>query len=236
MGYLFDFMLISIIIPVLNEADQIGHLIDYLWTNGGGKIGEIIVADGGSTDTTCAIVEQKTAILLHCSPGRAIQMNAGARAAQYPILYFVHADTRPPVHYIQHIERALEAGHALGCFRYVFDSPNAIMRVNAWFTRFYFMFCQGGDKTLFVKKAVFEQLNGYDERFVVMEEYDFLRRAAQAGYPFYIMPANALVSARKYQHRSWLKVQWANFVVFNAWRWNLAQPQTLKTLYKRLLG
>jgi predicted glycosyltransferase involved in capsule biosynthesis len=98
------------------------------------------------------------------------------------------------------------------------------------------MFCQGGDKTFFITKQVFVQMKGYDERYVIMEEYDFLRRVKKAGMRFLIMPAEVKVSTRKYQGRSWLKVQIANLVVFNAWQWNLAQPEKLKDLYKKLLG
>ena len=228
-------MTLSIIIPTLNEAEHIGALIDFLWEHGDNNIREIIVADGGSTDDTCALAEARNAIVIHCNKGRAVQMNAGARIAQAPVLYFIHADTRPPANFVSHIGMALNQRHTMGCFRYRFDRPNLFMRINAWFTRFYFMFCQGGDKTFYIDKMVFDQLGGYDERYVIMEEYDFLERAINAGFSFYIMPANGIVSARKYQGRSWLQVQMANLVIFNAWRWKLAQPETLKTLYSKLL-
>ena len=79
-------------------------------------------------------------------------------------------------------------------------------------------------------------MNGYDERYVIMEEFDFLRRVKKAGMHFFIMPSNAKVSARKYQGRSWFKVQIANLVVFNAWQWNLAEPEKLRDIYRKLLG
>jgi rSAM/selenodomain-associated transferase 2 len=229
-------MHISVIIPVLNESELIGPLIDFLRSNSNDATLEIIVADGGSTDNTVQNAKEKGVIVLQSPMGRAIQMNAGAGIATAPILYFVHADTLPPHDFVVQIQQALLQGFSMGCFRYQFDSPNFIMKINSWFTQFYFMFCQGGDKTFFIKKEVFVQMKGYDERYVIMEEFDFLRRAKKAGLRFLIMPSNAKVSSRKYQGRSWFKVQIANLVVFNAWQWHLAEPEKLKDLYKKLLG
>jgi rSAM/selenodomain-associated transferase 2 len=229
-------MHISVIIPVLNESECIGQLIDFLHYNSHNATLEIIVADGGSTDNSVQKAQEKGAIVLRTPMGRAVQMNAGAGVATAPILYFVHADTLPPHDFVPQIQQAVQQGYSMGCFRYKFDSPNFIMKINSWFTQFYFMFCQGGDKTFFIEKEVFEQMNGYDERYVIMEEFDFLRRVKKAGMRFFIMPSNAKVSARKYQGRSWFKVQIANLVVFNAWQWNLAEPEKLRDIYRKLLG
>jgi rSAM/selenodomain-associated transferase 2 len=229
-------MNISVIIPVLNESERIGQLIGFLRDNSSNATLEIIVVDGGSTDHSVQNATEKDAIVLHAPTGRAVQMNMGASIATAPILYFVHADTLPPHDFVAQIQQAMHQGYSMGCFRSKFDSPNFIMKINSWSTRFYFMFCQGGDKTFFITKQVFVQMKGYDERYVIMEEYDFLRRVKKAGMRFLIMPAEVKVSTRKYQGRSWLKVQIANLVVFNAWQWNLAQPEKLKDLYKKLLG
>ena len=83
--------MISIIIPVLNEEVNIKKLVTYLQNCSLNKEIEIIVADGGSTDGTRAAAEASGATLIVSAvKGRATQMNAGARAAKYNILYFVH--------------------------------------------------------------------------------------------------------------------------------------------------
>ncbi len=225
---------ISIIIPVLNEALSIEKLVCYLREHGGISVFEVLVCDGGSSDDTVQLARAAGASVIHCPVQcRAAQMNAGARAAQGDVLYFVHADTRPPESFAADIQAALQKAYQMGCYRYRFDSPRFLLKINAFFNRFHWLWCQGGDKTFFIRKEIFEQLGGYDEHYVVMEEYDFLRRAMPQ-FRLCIVPKYALVSARKYEVNSWLRVQWANAVVFRLFRLGRA-PQDMRTVYRRLL-
>jgi rSAM/selenodomain-associated transferase 2 len=227
---------LSVIIPTLNEAEHIVSLISAIRTYGEGTVVEVLVCDGGSTDSTVALATAAGATVLNAERGRALQMNAGARQATGQVLYFVHADTMPPRNFVAAIKSALQEGWSMGCFRYRFRSDSWMLRINAWFTRFDWLFCQGGDKTFFILRQQFEALNGFDPRLPIMEEYDFLQRAARRGWPFVVLPDEVSVSARKYEGRSWLTVQLANLVVFNLWRFKLATPQRLPAIYKRLLG
>ena len=99
--------MISIVIPVLNEADTIGKLLSHLKDNSDPKnISEIIIVDGGSTDGTREILKRlitssnseysKLFRVLFSKKGRAFQMNTGAKQATGSILYFLHADSLPP--------------------------------------------------------------------------------------------------------------------------------------------
>lgn len=227
-------MQISIVIPVLNEAQAIGPLVQFLRANGGDHILEIIVVDGGSTDDTVTHAEKLGAIVIFCPvSSRAAQMNLGARHAKGDILYFVHADTCPPSSFATDIEQSLASGYVMGCYRYRFNSRSLLLKINAYFNRFHWLWCQGGDKTFYIQRALFEQLGGYDEYYTIMEEYDFLRRAMPL-YPLHIIPKYALVSARKYQQSSWLRVQWANAVVFRLFD-SGASPEEMKRVYKSIL-
>lgn len=228
---------ISIIIPTLNEAENIGKTVAFLRRHGGAAIREILVVDAGSTDETIRVAEEAGAQILHCTEkSRAAQMNLGAAKSSGGILYFVHADVQAPEHFVAEIETAYLKGWKMGNFRYRFNSNNWLLRFNASFTRFPFMFCQGGDKTLFVERELFFALGGYDLQYIIMEEYDFMRRAAKAGYKWVVMPGVCVVSARKYEKNSWLKVQMANILVFNMWQFRLAKPPALKRIYRWMLG
>jgi rSAM/selenodomain-associated transferase 2 len=225
---------ISIIIPTLNEAEHIELLVRHLMDNRGGVPMEIMVVDGGSTDATVSLAANSGALVLH-SPkrGRAAQMNLGARAAQGEVLYFVHADTLPPPSFAMDILSALHK-HKMGCYRYQFAATSWLLRINAWFTRFHFSWCQGGDKTFFISTEDFWQLGGYDEYYTVMEEYDFLRRAKKH-FSLHIIPKNAIVSARKYRNNNWLKVQLANYKAFSMFRRG-ASPDDIKQAYTKWLN
>ncbi len=225
---------ISIIIPVYNEAERIGPLVTFLRTHGAAIVGEILIVDGGSQDATIQLATAAGARALSCSVcSRAAQMNFGAEQAQSEVLYFVHADTRPPVSFASDIQAAMTDGQVMGCYRYQFDSPGILLKINAYFNRFPWLWCQGGDKTFFIRRETFAELGGYDEYYTIMEEYDFLRRAMKK-YPLYTVPKYAIVSARKYEQNGWLRVQLANTLVFYLFRFRVP-PMRLKRVYKTML-
>ena len=91
-------MKISIIIPVLNEEHTISKLLDYLdETQNSELISEVIVVDGGSTDTTLEILKSHPSIkVIHSPKGRSVQMNIGAKTASCEAFYFLHCDSFPP--------------------------------------------------------------------------------------------------------------------------------------------
>lgn len=228
-------MNISVIIPTLNEATTIKRLLLHLQENCKSTIlTEIIVVDGGSQDNTIAIAQQLGAkVLISSTHGRAVQMNHGATHAKGDILYFIHADVLPPNRCFQDIENALSEGYVSGCFTYQFNSKKWILKINAFFTRFDKIWCRGGDQTLFVQKSVFEQLGGYRNDFQIMEDYDLIKKL-QTQFSFKIIKNNVLVSARKYDTNSYLKVQRANLTIFRMYN-NGASQTEMVAAYKRLL-
>jgi rSAM/selenodomain-associated transferase 2 len=227
-------MSISIIIPAYNEEASIGPLVAYLLQNGGGKVKEVIVADGGSRDQTLTNARAAGAVVVECpQKGRSRQMNHGALMAAGDVLYFVHADTFPPVSYVADILDAVAGGYSLGRYRTKFLSSQKILRLNEWFTRFDLFVCMGGDQTLFITKSLFVSLGGFDSHLDLMEEYEFCARARRHG-KYTIMNGAALVSARKYEKNSWLAVQRANVKVIQLYKKGASQ-QTLVATYRRML-
>ncbi len=230
-------MNISIIIPTCNEAEHIASLIQSFHQYKQKASLQIIVTDGGSSDNTVQIAKQAGADIVVISPekGRAAQMNHGVLWAKYNLLYFVHADVKINPDFVQDIEQSLQQGYDMGCYRYVFDSSHLLLKVNAFFTRFPFIWCRGGDQTLFVKRSVFNDLCGY-YNMQIMEEYDFIQRAILKGYRFKIIPKNVVVSARKYETNSYFKVLYANYKVMRLWKQQKASDNELAILYKQMLN
>ncbi len=226
--------MISIIIPTYNEAESISHLINYLRKNAAPSIAEIIVSDAGSADNTLQIAQQAGAqAVLSPKKWRAAQMNYGASIATGNILYFIHADTFPPATFANDIEQAVAKGYGLGRHRTKFNSKKTILRVNAFFTRFDWFVCYGGDQTLFITKALFTQTGGFKEDMLIMEDYEIVIRARQKT-KYKIFAKAALVSARKYETNSWLTVQLANRKIVKMYKSGASQMDMVKK-YKEML-
>ncbi|MEP7229889.1 MAG: TIGR04283 family arsenosugar biosynthesis glycosyltransferase [Ginsengibacter sp.] len=225
---------ISIIVPTFNEAKFIERLINYLKSCSRGKA-QIIVSDGGSTDDTAAIALAAGATVANCrKKGRAVQMNFGATFAAANILYFVHADCLPPENFHNKILETVNKNFSLGRFQTKFDSSSRLLKINAFFTRFDWLICNGGDQTLFFKKEIFEKINGFNNDLQLMEDYDIVKRARQH-YRYAIMKEKALVSARKYNHNSWIKVQQAHRKIMKMYRRGATQ-ESLFEKYNQLLN
>jgi rSAM/selenodomain-associated transferase 2 len=228
-------MLLSVIIPTYNEEASIARTIDSLLLNANRQSIEIILVDCGSTDNTIAIANSLGIAKVVLSPqkGRAAQMNYGASLAKGDVFYFVHADVKVHPNYYEHISNAIATGIDFGCYRYQFDSPQKMLRFNAYMTKYNSIWAGGGDQTLFIKKEVFHSLNGFKADYIIMEDFDLVKRAKKQ-FRFSILPYSILVSARKYDNNSWLRVQLANSIIVVAWKLGASQ-QWMKKRYKKLL-
>ncbi|WP_432671189.1 TIGR04283 family arsenosugar biosynthesis glycosyltransferase [Flavobacterium sp. SM2513] len=200
---------VSVIVPVFNEALHVSKLLSHLR-----KVAhspeevEIIVVDGGSTDGTLNVLSAFPMIhVVGSEKGRAKQMNTGAQTAQGRILYFLHCDTLPPLHFDQLLVEAVHKGHLAGCFRMKFDYWHPVLLVSQWFTRFNHISCRGGDQSLFVSKALFKEIKGFDERFRIYEDNEIISRL-YVQKQFVVLPATVVTSARKYLQNGVWRLQY----------------------------
>lgn len=230
-----DIPLLSIIIPAYNEEQTIVKQIHYLSECSRGFPTEIIVADGGSTDQTARKVRRNGfTCLVTQSKGRAVQMNTGADYSNGSILYFVHADSKPPDSFQHDIRTALKNGEQAGCYRFTFDSDHPLLKLNSFFTRFDRLMCRGGDQTLFITRRLFNELDGFRDDYLIMEDFEFIRRLKERD-SFMILQKDTVVSARKYNHNSYLKVNLVNFIVFMMFFFGASQ-ETMVHAYKQLIA
>jgi rSAM/selenodomain-associated transferase 2 len=205
---------ISIIIPVLNEEKVITGLINELKKRSGESEIEIIVADGGSDDNTRQLATESGAKVIICKrKGRARQMNEGAEYASGNVLYFLHADTLPPLKFPNHISKYIRDGVDAGCYRLQFDDDHLLLRAFAWFTRFDLNWFRFGDQSLFIKREVYEEIGGFDERLIVMEDQEIVKRI-RLRHKFQLMDDHVITSARKYKANGVLRLQLIFTLIF----------------------
>ena len=80
---------LSIIVPILNEASVLPSFIENLLANSFYE-NQLIFVDGGSVDGGVEYLSShEKCTLLKSEKGRAKQMNIGAKAAQFDLLYFL---------------------------------------------------------------------------------------------------------------------------------------------------
>lgn len=246
---------ISIIIPVLNEAETISGLLKHLLNNSSKKnIAEIIVVDGGSTDGSQEKVSQfvtssdsiflesyreadpETSSRLPChikliasAKGRSKQMNLGAIQASGSILYFLHADSYPPKNFDKLIINEVKKGNPAGCFKMKFDSNHWWLQLAGWLTQFSWKACRGGDQSQFITKKLFKELNGFDETYIVYEDYDLINKL-YAKKQFVVIQKWITTSARRYHSNGIWKLQYHFWTIYVK-KFFGASPEKLNEYY-----
>jgi rSAM/selenodomain-associated transferase 2 len=167
---------LSIIVPVLDEAELIGGFLRKVRSLGANL--EIIVVDGGSSDGTWALAEPLADRVLSAGRGRASQMNAGAAIARGKVLWFLHADLEAPSNSIAQIQKALTDPRMVGgCFSLRFPRREWIYRVsdslgNVAVNLFGISL---GDHGIFCRRAAFLRVGGYPE-VPILEDAEIYRR------------------------------------------------------------
>lgn len=226
---------ISIIIPTLNEAEQLPQLLPHLRQSSSvSNIREILVVDGGSSDATVKIASYYGAVVLHAPRGRARQMNYAANRAHGEILYFLHADTFPPTSFDEIIIKAVDRGHHSGCFRMRFDSNSNFLKFFARFSAINHKICRGGDQSLFVSKFLFHRMEGFNEAYSIYEDSEFIGRLYK-NTRFTVLPQSVLTSARKYEQCGTLRLQY-HFGVIHLKNLMGARPDQLYEYYRNKIA
>jgi GT2 family glycosyltransferase len=134
-------------------------------------------------------------------------MNAGAKVASGTIFYFLHCDSFPPKHFDLEIIEQVHKNKNAGCFRMKFNYSHAVLFVSQWFTRINHISCRGGDQSLFVTRELFDKIGGYDEKYIIYEDNEIIRRLYQKGR-FTVIPKYLITSARRYKEKGVWRLQY----------------------------
>jgi rSAM/selenodomain-associated transferase 2 len=227
---------LSIVVPVLNEAELLEEFLTHLRARAPGA--EIVVVDGGSSDGTRAIAGRLAGPLrmtvVHSPRGRARQMNAGAAAAAGGVLWFLHADSRLPEGAVEALLNAVkEPGVVGGCFRIRIPRPEPIYRVsdslgNLGVDLFRIAL---GDHGIFCRRSAFESVGGYPD-VPLMEDAELYRGLARIGRVRQLR-MELRTSARRYQRHGPARTT-AAYALILALYCGGVSPEKLAALYARL--
>ena len=222
-------MKISIIVPVLNEADGVTTALAGL-APVRDRGHEVIVVDGGSSDNTRELA--RTADLVISAPrGRSSQMNAGAAIARGEVLLFLHADTRLPQDADARILQGLAAsGRAWGRFDVRIEGASLCLPVIAFFMnlRSRATGIATGDQAIFVRREAFEDAGRFPP-FELMEDIALSRSLKRISRPL-CLADKAVTSGRRWERRGVLRtvllMAWLRLAFFLG-----AAPAKLARLY-----
>ncbi|MCP9234712.1 TIGR04283 family arsenosugar biosynthesis glycosyltransferase [Lewinella sp. JB7] len=219
------------IIPTLNEAENLGSTLHRLNQTAPEDSYEVIVADGGSTDATRDIARRYGARIVSGSRGRARQMNAGARVARGEYLYFLHADTLPPPDWLEHLRQRPAVPC---CFRLRFEGQEKLpwLRLYAYFTRFDIDAFRFGDQSLGVSRTDFVAVGGFSD-WRLLEDNGMVRKL-RSHRGFRVLDAHVTTSPRKYLRHGFVRTQLVYVLLYALHRLGTGQDK-LARIYARLL-
>ena len=221
---------LSIIIPVRNEASHLPSLLNALQKRKSDHT-EVIVVDGCSEDDTLNVICQRKNRILRSEPGRAQQMNTGARHAKGKYLWFLHADSKVDFDFESIIESGLK-NKKWGWFNVRLSNTKIIFRVieSMMNYRSKITSVATGDQGIFIHKNIFIE-QGLFPSIALMEDVKFSKKIRSSESPF-ISDTPLETSARRWEEDGPIRT------IFKMWTLRLlfflgASPNWLNKQYNK---
>jgi len=228
---------LSVIVPVLNEADTLPLLFQTLAEQEGADI-ELIVSDGGSTDGTAELARRLgeealfPVTLVEMGKGRGAQLNTGAAACRGTTLLFVHADSHFSERHalrtaLDLLERQIAfrgderiAGHFPLRFARRCTSVSLGFYYYECKARLHRRECTHGDQGFMLRSIFFTEVGPFDESLPMLAETRFAEAVRQKG-EWLLFPAEIFTSARRFETEGLYERQLLNAIImnFSAQRW-----------------
>jgi len=188
---------LSVLVPTFNEAREIGECLAWIRRE---HDGEILVADGGSTDATAEIAENAGARVIRCPKGLAAQLNLASGFAGADVLGFIAADSRPEPGWKGAVTKAMGAPQLEACgFRLRIDDPHPALKLIEWGGNFRarYLAITLPDQGLFVRRRKFFDLGGFCEDSLI--PYISLCEKLREEGQFRLLSHAMLSSSRKWR-------------------------------------
>ena len=195
---------LSIIVPVLNEAEGVVSFLKALQILRSRQV-EIILVDGGSSDKTRVLAGPWVDQLFQVSASRAGQMNYGAERAKGEVLLFLHGDTFLPDGVLNKLDGFVDSTALWGRFDLKLSGMHPLFRIIETFInwRSRLSGIATGDQAMFVRRKVFSEMGGFPA-IPLMEDVAFSATLKKQSAPFCIdLPV--VTDSRRWQRKGILK-------------------------------
>ncbi|UCD31261.1 MAG: TIGR04283 family arsenosugar biosynthesis glycosyltransferase [Desulfobacterales bacterium] len=224
---------ISIIIPAKNEADNLKQTLVNIDSTDGK---EVILADGGSMDGTVHLAKCLGLKIVNSSPPKSKQMNEGALRASGDILLFLHADTRLPENFDNHVRQCFKQPDVVaGAFELGINANKPVFRLIErlanW--RSHRLKLPYGDQAIFVLSDIFHQLDGFPD-IPIMEDFKLIKQLRRIGEVI-TLPFPVITSSRRWENLGILRTTLINQIVI-AMYYARVPPNLIARWYHRSKG
>jgi rSAM/selenodomain-associated transferase 2 len=202
-------VIISVVIPVLGDLDALTQILEHLRSLASVP-NEIIVVDGANDRHCAGLCADHDCVYLSTAPGRGHQLDAGASRASGHVIWFLHADSRPPISAVDRIRGAISDGAIGGYFRFQFTgTPTWYKRLLAWLINLRSRIgVPYGDQGLFIRRSQYFKFGGFADT-PLFEEVPLVKAARRNGH--FVQLAVAIgVSPRRWERDGWLRRTLAN--------------------------
>jgi rSAM/selenodomain-associated transferase 2 len=216
---------------MLNERQVLPRLLEHLQPIRREGC-QVLIIDGGSEDGSAELARRAGLVVAGSIPGRACQLNAGARLASGELLLFLHADTRLPAGADALVREALaNEVNTWGFFQVRIEGRSPWLHLVAFLMnlRSRLTGIATGDQAIFVRRSVFERVGGFPEQ-PLMEDIELSKRLKRTARPVCVGP-HATTSGRRWESRGVLRtivLMWALRLAY----WLGARPESLARRYR----
>lgn len=203
--------MITVIVPTLNAETSLAATLTSLVPGAvDGLVRQVVIVDGGSSDRTLRIAEDSGADIVRSELGRGRQLQEGAKAARFPWLLFLHADTvldpgweRETAAFIERVDVGQRPA-AAAAFRFALDDMGFLPRMieTGVALRCTLLRLPYGDQGLLMPKRLYDEIGGF-KPMPLMEDVDIVRRLGRSRT--LILRTQAVTSAIRYKQEGYIR-------------------------------
>lgn len=202
---------VSVVIPTLNAETALMACLSSLFDGVQARlIRELIVVDGGSTDSTVNLAREAGATVIETAPSRGHQLRIGCAQAQGDWLLILHADSQLSEGWCDAIQTHVQ-GRDAGYFKLMFEGGGMMASIVAGWAnlRAWLFGLPFGDQGMLIPRSLYDAVGGYPD-IELMEDVVLVRALSGRLVP---LDSELVTSSQKYRQQGWFRRGARNIVL-----------------------